>query len=473
MAEQDTSTQIHEDVGVTLKPQHRTLVGLGIFIAMAANLMASGSLSVVLPSLVAKVGGAEFYGMVFTIGTVAAVIFGPVAGRMGDLKDKGRLMVAGTAITLLGNLATALVPNMPLILVVRFITGAGGVFVTVLGLTVIGTIFPAEQRVKWMGYYGTLTSICNAAGPIFGGMLTDTIGWEWVFFITVPLGLAGIILIMMYLPKLPVVDLGNKFDVAGVVLFGATMVAVIALCQMGGTSFPWLSIQTAGLVALVAILFALFVWVEKGRADSAMMPMNMFRYPVFTSSLICTVVLTAASIAAYMYLALYMQSIMGLSATLSGIPVTIQSIVGILLSPVLGQYIAKTGRIKSTALICCILFCLPNLYYSIMGPSAPVWMIFAAQLFYGVGATIQISIFFMAIQTGVPQDRLGVATASIQTGMAIGSSVGMAVMTAVSNAGTLEQSIPWVFRLAALLSALCIIPSLTLKGAPSKVENTN
>lgn len=464
MAEQEVTQSVQEDVGVYVKPQHRTIVGLGIFIAMAANLMASGALSVVLPSLVAKVGGAEFYGMVFTIGTVAAVIFGPVAGRMGDLTDKGRLMVIGTAITLLGNLATALSPSMPMVLVVRFIAGAGGVFVTVLGLTVIGTIFPSGSRVKWMGYYGTLTAVCNVVGPLFGGALTDTLGWEWVFYITVPVGVVGIALILVYLPKIPVMDMGNKFDMAGVVLFGATMVAIIALCQMGGISFPWASVQTAAFALAIVLLFIIFVAVEKKHGDSAMMPMNMFRFPVFTSSLICVIVLTAASLATYMYLALYMQNVMGLSATLSGIPVTIQSIVGIVLSPILGQYIAKTGRIKSTALLCCVLFCLPNLYYSIMGPAAPVAVIFVVQLFYGIGATIQTSIFMMAIQTGLPQERLGVATASIQTGMAIGSSIGMAVMSAVSNIGALDFSLPWVFRLAALLSALCILPVLTIKS---------
>ena len=465
MAENTAAAQVQEDVGVFVEPKHRVIVGLGIFIAMAANLMVSGALSVVLPSLVAKVGGAEFYGMVFTIGTVAAVIFGPVAGRMGDLTDKGRLMVVGTIITLLGNLVTALAPTMSIVLVTRFVTGAGGVFVTVLGLTVIGSIFPSAQRVKWMGYYGTLTAVCNTVGPLFGGALTDTLGWEWVFFITVPVGVIGILLIMIYLPKIPVMDLGNKFDVGGVLLFGLSMVAVIALCQMGGTSFPWASVQTLGFAAAIVVLLVAFVAVEKRHGDSAMMPMNMFKYPVFTSSLICVIVLTAASIATYMYLALYMQSVMGVSATLSGIPVTIQSIVSIVLSPLLGQYIARTGRLKSTALLCCVLFCLPNLYYGLMGPAAPVAVIFVVQAFYGIGATIQTSIFMMAIQTGLPQERLGVATASIQTGMAIGSSVGMAVMTAVSNLSPdVSVSIPWVFFLAAGLAAVCILPALTLKG---------
>ena len=464
MAEEVRTGSVQEDVAVYVTPKHRTLVGLAIFLAMATNLLISGSLSVVLPSLVEKVGHAEFYGLVFTINTVASVIFGPVAGRLGDLRDKGRLLIIGTVIVLVANLATALSPSMYIVLAARFVAGVGGVFITVLGLTVIGSIFPTAQRVRWMGFYGTLMAVCNAAGPILGGALTDTIGWEWVFYITIPLGVAGIVMLVAFLPKLPVMDLGNKFDVVGVVLFAVLMVSIIALCQMGGASFPWASLQTALFAVLIVVIFIVFALVERKKGDGAMMPMNMFQYPVYTVSLISVILLTAASIASYMYLANYMQNVMGASATASGVPATIAAVVSIVLSPILGQYIAKTGRIKSTVLVCCVLFAAPNLFYSMMGSSIPVVVIYVCQLFYGIGATIQQSIFNMAIQIGVPSEHLGVATAGIQTGMAIGSSVGMAVMTAVSNMGAPEVAIPRVFLVAAILSAVSIPIAFFLKS---------
>lgn len=402
MAEREATAQAQEEVSIYVAPQHRTRVGLGIFLAMATNLLVSGALSVILPSLVAKVGNPEFYGMVFTINTVASVIFGPVAGRLGDLRDEGRLILLGTIVVMAANLATAIAPNMYIVLAARCVAGIGGVFITVLGLTIIGSIFPTENRVRWMGFYGSLIAVCNAVGPVFGGAMADTLGWEWVFYITIPVGVIGSVLIVASLPKLQVMDLGNKFDVAGVVFFAALMISIITLCQMGGSAFPWGSIQTLGFIALIVVLFVVFGAVERKKGDGAMMPMNMFQFRTYTVCLSCVILLTAASIGVYMYLALYMQSVMGATSTASSIPITISAAISIFLSPVLGQYIAKSGRIKSSIMLCCAAFVVPNLFYSLMGASVPVYIIYIAQVLYGVGATIQASIFNMAVQTGIP-----------------------------------------------------------------------
>ena len=463
MSESINST-LQEDVAVYVDPKHRSLAALGIFLSMFSNIFCYGSISIIMPALVAKVGGMELYSLVFTLTTLATVIFGPLAGRLGSIYDKGRVIILGTIFNIIGNVATAFAPTMPIVLALRLIASGGGAFATVLGLTIIGLIFPSAQRMKWIGYYGTLMAGSNVVAPILAGFLSDSIGWEWVFYLTVPISIVAILMIARYLPKMPVSSVAGSVDFGGLVVFTLIMAAVIVLCQIGGQAFPWISVQTFGFVLAICVLLFIFVKVEKKQGGAAMIPMNLFQFPTFRVAVICAIVLTMASLATYVYLALYMQNIMGISATMSGLPVMVQSLVAVVLSPVLGQYIAKTRRIKSTAILCCILYSAPLFFYSMLTPSTPLAVILAVQLIYGIGATIHMTIFTMAVQVGVPPEHLGPATATVQSAMSIGSTIGTPILTAVFATATMDISIPWVFRTAAIFAAISILPALMLKS---------
>lgn len=461
----DTDEEI---VAIPLQAKTRTLIAIGIFITMSVSMFTAGTISVILPSLIAKVGGAEYFGMVFTITTVASVIFAPIAGKLGDMRDKGRMFIIGSAVGAVAQVLTAFMPSMPLVLLMRFIAGGGGVFGTVLGLTLIGLMFPTKQRVKWLGFYGTLNAVCNIAAPILGGALADTIGWEWAFYGMIPLAVIGFTIVAIKLPKLPVMDFGNKFDSKGTVLFAALMMTIIALCQYGGTLFPWASFLTLGLVALIAFLVVLFVLAEKKMGEQAMMPIGLFKYRTYTGSLISVVLLTVTSLSVYMFLPLFMQQTMGQPATISGLPITIQSIVAALLSPFFGQFIAKTGKVKAATTICAILMAGLNFYYFTMGASGPLVGIWIGQIVSGIAATISMTAFHMAVQTTMPSETIGVATAGVQTGQGIGATIGAAVFTAVSLSNpNMSVSLTYVFLAAGIIACIAL-PFTFLIGSTQK-----
>lgn len=440
---------------------------------MGVNFFAAGTISVILPSLIAKVGGKQYFGMVFAISTVASVIFAPIAGKLGDLYDKKTLFIAGSVVGSAGQIATAFMPSMPGVLVMRFIAGAGGAFSIVLGLTLIGLLFPPEQRILWLSYYGALTAMCNIIAPVAGGFFTDTIGWEWVFYLTGAAGLFGVLLVGAKLPKIRTPRSGSKFDWAGTALFAVLMLSVIALCQYGGMLFPWRSMATLVSVVFILCVLCLFVYVEKIKGKEAMMPTYLFQYRIYTFSLIAISMLIIASLSIYMFLPLLLQQVFGKTALFSALPITVQSIVAFALSPVFGKFIAKTGKIRQSAIVSAVVISLANLFYFIQSTAHSLFGMWVVQVLYGTGSIIAITVFHMAVQTRMPPDTLGIATAGIQTGEGIGAAVGVAVFSAISLTNAdMSVSLPYVFLVACVFAAASLPFVLALGGSPVTKEKT-
>ena len=433
----------------------------GIFLALAASMLPGGAQSVIMPQVAAQVNGWAYYGLVFTVSTLATAIFTPLAGRLGERFGRRRLVLAGLCLCLLSNLMMPLCPTMELIVALRFFSGLGAALMTVPGLTLIGLIFPVEQRVKWMGYYGMLSSACNGFGPLLGGVCADTLGWQWVYFSSVPLACAGLFLLLAH----PAAEDGPSsskagLDWQGLLLLAAGMVLLVLLCQGGGTAFPWLSLPALGLLLALAAAFAAFFLTERRQGLSALLPVSLFRIPVFSAAMCACFLTTLSAIAVFTYLALNLQSRMGFSAALSGIPVTAEFLTAMAVSPLLGRLMARSGRYRAVSVWAAVLIGGLSLCYAFLS-AAPLWLIVALQILYGLAGAVVTSVYLMVVQSCLPTHLIGHATAGMQLGQTIGGTVGAAIFGAIV-AGGAACSLPLVYCAAAGFAFLAVPASLLL-----------
>lgn len=446
-----------------LRMEHnrRHLAACGIFFALSAGLLPGGAQSIIMPSVAAQLNGWAYYGMVFTVSTLATAVFTPLAGRLGDWIPRRRLVLAGTGIVVLSNLAAPFCPRMELLVALRFCSGLGSALVTTPGLTLIGLMYPAEGRVRWMGYYGMLSSACNGLGPILGGLCTDLLGWQWVYFFTLPLGAAGIILLSLPLEE-RASSAEGRFDGGGLTLFALFMTAITLLCQGSSQEGFWHTPYAWLLCILLSGAGVGFAWVEHRLEGSALLPLSLFRIPLFSAAMAATFLTTFSAISTFTYFSLYLQNVAELSPSLAGIPVTAEFLTAAAVSPLLGRLMARTGDYRAASTAAALVIAAISLYYSMMSPQTPLSILLTVQIVYGLAASVITSVYLMAIQAGVPERFLGQATAGLQLGQTLGGTVGAAVMGAVASSGPHHQTLPCVFQLAAVLAALAILPSLCL-----------
>jgi EmrB/QacA subfamily drug resistance transporter len=279
--------------------------------------------------------------------TLAALVL--TAGSLADRLGRRRVFAVGLAIFSVASLLCALAPDPTSLNAARALQGVGGAAMFAVSLALIAQEFPAgRERGMAMGAYGATIGVAVALGPLVGGALTDSLGWESIFYLNVPIGLAAIAL--TYLRVRESRDPGaTKVDWAGVATFSAALFMLV-LALVRGNDEGWGSTLIVSLFAGSAALLALFVAIER-RVAQPMLPLGLFRRPAFTGVQLAAFAVSGSIFALFLYLTLYLQNYLGLSpfdAGLRYLPITVASfiaapIAGVLLSRVQAKLMLSIG----------------------------------------------------------------------------------------------------------------------------------
>lgn len=256
--------------------------------------------------------------------TLAAFVL--VAGSLADRLGRRRVFVFGLAVFTVSSLIAGLAGDPTTLNVARAVQGVGGAVMFAVSLALVAQEFPAgRERGMAMGIYGATIGIAVAIGPMVGGALTDGIGWESVFFLNVPIGIAAIAATYMAVSESRDPD-ATRIDWGGLVTFsGALFVLVLALLR--GNEEGWGSALIVGLFAASALLLAAFIAIER-RFPQPMLPLGLFRKPTFTGVQIAAFAISGSMFALFLYLTLYLQNYLELSpfeAGLRYLPLTVVS----------------------------------------------------------------------------------------------------------------------------------------------------
>jgi EmrB/QacA subfamily drug resistance transporter len=448
-----TETASHDRAPIELPHRVRMeilwAVLLGIFLAALDQTIVGTAL----PKIVTELQGNDVYVWAFTSYLLTATVSGPIYGKLSDIFGRRPIFIIGVSVFLLGSILCGISGTMWQFLLFRGVQGLGAGALFPIALAIIGDIFSPSERGKYQGFFGAVFGVSSLIGPAIGGIITDTVGWHWIFFVNVPIGAVVLIIIWRTLPTHREEGADRHIDYAGAALLVAALVPIL----IGFTNKQfgeWTDLDVGGLIAAGLALAAVFVWVES-RAHEPIVPLGLFRIRTFTASVMAMFLAAMGFFAAIVFLPRWFQVVAGASATESGYQI-LPLLGGLIISAIsAGQIVARTGRYKAlitgALLVMAVgLFLLTNIRPDTPEPLLWLWMAITG---LGVGPTF--AVFTLAVQNAVPIRSLGTATSSLTLFQQIGGTVGLAI-TGTLFGSTLLEEIP---------------KQLTTAGVPAQFAN--
>jgi EmrB/QacA subfamily drug resistance transporter len=403
---------------------------------MAALLLASLDQTIVataLPRVVSDLGGLGLYSWAFTAYVLAMTVTVPLYGKLGDVYGSKPLFVFAIGIFLLGSVLCGLAWGMPELIAFRAVqgVGAGGLFA--LTHATIGRIVPPRARGRWQGLIGVTFAIGSIAGPAVGGVIVDNASWRWIFFVNVPVGALALAVIWLTMPR-RAPRLHHSVDYRGAALLAGGTGSLMLGLGWGGHEYAWASPQVLGAFVASALLLTAFGMVET-RVREPIIPFELLRRSTVSAGIVCVGLAGMAMFGVVAFVPLFVQGVLGSSATSSGAVLTPFMLAVVGTSIVTGQWISWSGRYKPNALAGPIVLATGLVLIGSMDTTTTLERAAAYMVVAGIGLGLMMQTFVVAVQNSVPLDSMGSATALTQFSRSIGTTLGVTLMGAIVNQG--------------------------------------
>jgi EmrB/QacA subfamily drug resistance transporter len=354
-----------------------------------------------------------------------------LGSRIADLLGRKRLFIAGLVLFSAASLACGLSQSDTQLIVFRAIQGLGAAVISPAALAILTTTFAeGEERNKALAIWGAIAGTGGAVGVLLGGILTDQVGWEWIFFLNVPIGLIVILAGQRVLHESRV-ELGNRsLDIAGAILVTAGLTLLVYGLVTTDT-YSWTSTRVLGALAGAAVLLAGFIAVEL-RAKAPILPFSIFRLRSLTGANIVGLLLGAAIFSMFFLLSLYMQQVLGYSALKAGVAYLLVASVIVVAAGASQALVTRIG-VRSVLTTGMVLLVAGLVWFS----QVSVHGAYATDLAPGfVLAGIGLGFSFVPVQIasliGVTHDEAGIASGLINTSQQVGGALGVAVLSTIT-----------------------------------------
>ncbi len=496
---------------VFVKTRARTLIMIGLSLGM---LMASLDQTVVgtsLPKIVGELGGMSLFSWLFTAYMLAEIITIPIAGKMSDRVGRRPVFLAGMGLFLVGSVLAGFSNSMEMLVASRFIQGLGGGVLIPVTMASVADLYEPKERGKIQGMVGAVFALGSVIGPFLGGFIVDNMDWRWVFFVNIPVGIVAIAVTMVEFPRANKV-VTKQLDYLGVFALIGTLMPALLVMTWGGSTYAWDSSEIIFLAVLSSIFFVALIIIEK-RAEDPVLPPHLFREPIFALGSLGLLIIAMGLFGVIAYIPLFLQAVIGMSATNSGITL-IPLMVGLMLTLMIsGILVRRTGYkiwlLIGPPLTAFGLIMLSSLNSDSSQEEAIIYLIIA-----GAGMGAVFSNYILAAQNVASKDEIGVVTSSMSLFRSIGGTIGVTVFGAIlssrmvleldenlpqgssaflpggdamslggllitaSESSSLSEplieairlslcnSITYIFMIAAIISIIALIPSVFIGGAP-------
>ncbi len=410
------------------------LVTAGIMLSLFLASMESTVVATAMPTIVGQLGGLEHYSWVFSAFMLTSTTTVPLYGKLSDLYGRRKLYVVAMALFLLGSILSGQANTMTQLILARGLQGIGAGGIMPLAFILIGEMFSLEQRARMQGFFSGVWGISSIAGPLLGGFLVDQLSWRWVFYINIIPGLLAAALVgfawrdQLHGHGRPVVDY------AGAGLLTAAVVTLLLGLMEYGTSNSWI------LIAASVVLFIALFWVESRAADP-ILPLHLFRERLFAVSTAHGILTGWAMFGSISFIPLFVQSVLGTSATQAGITIA-PMLLGWVGASIIGTRLLLKVGYRRLAIFGTSLLVVGAFLMSRVDANINQYLLMSFVTLMGIGMGFAIPPFLIAVQTTVERRYLGTATSTMQFSRSIGGTLGVSAMGAALSA-----------RLAANLSA--------------------
>lgn len=403
----------------------RRAITAGLLLGMTLGALEATVVSTAMPTVIATLGGLAHYSWVFSAYLLTSTASVPIWGRLSDLYGRRRMYLAGIAVFLLGSALSGAAGSMTQLIVFRAVQGLGAGAVLPLGMTIIGELYTLRERARAQALFSGVWGVSSIAGPLVGGYITDALTWRWVFFLNLPVGVfAAAVIAVAYPAARP--KPGVAVDWTGAALLFASVTALlVALSDATTAVVPW-------LLATVILVVA-FAMVER-RAAEPILPLDLLRHRLISRSLLVAFLSGAAMFGSIAFVPLFVQGVMGGSATEAGQSLT-PLFLGWVTMSILSARLAVRIGYRPSIIAGGVALTVGFGILAMLDADTSRATLLAAVLSLGCGMGLSMLPLLLAVQHGVDRSHLGVATSLNQFARSVGSAVGVALMGALLARG--------------------------------------
>jgi EmrB/QacA subfamily drug resistance transporter len=349
-------------------------------------------------------------------------------GKLADFFGRRRVFLLGLLIFTLSSLACGLATTGEVLIGARTVQGVGAALMMPATLSIISASFPPHQRGMAIGIWAGVSAMALAIGPLIGGLVTEHIDWSWIFFLNVPIGVLGLIVGRVVIRESRDTSADQRLDIPGL-LASAVGLFALTFALIEANAYGWTDPVIIGLLVLSAVSLAVFVLLERHQR-SPMLDLSLFRSSTFAGANVVALLVTLAMFGVFFFMSIYMQNILGYSATKTGAAFLPMTILIILIAPIAGK---SSDRIGSRALMTAGMLCLAGslAIFSRLGLDSTFWALFPGLIVRGFGMALVMTPMTAAALGSVPVEKSGVGSGVLNTFRQVGGALGIAVMGAI------------------------------------------
>jgi EmrB/QacA subfamily drug resistance transporter len=444
------TTMAELDPALQLPHRRKMEILFAILLVIFLSALDQTIVGVALPRIVGELGGTnELYTWAITSYLLTATITGVFYGKLSDIYGRRPMLLFGVSVFLIGSVLCGLSWSMESLIFFRGIQGIGAGAIFPISLAVIGDLFDPRERGRYQGLFGAVFGIASVLGPLLGGWITDSLGWHWIFFVNLPIGLVALYIVFRYLPTVHGEPKTRNLDYAGAAVFTVGVVFLLLGLTNKATG-EWADVSVGGFLLIAALLTPVFLFIES-RAAEPIVPLELFRNRNYAVTILASFLSSIGFFGAIIFLPRWLQFVQNVSPTESGLQI-LPLMAGVITSSVgAGILVSRTGRYKWILSGSLLVMSVGILLFTGLGATTELPMLWLWMFLAGLGIGPTLSVFTIVIQASVPFSRLGVATGNLTFFRQIGGSVGLAVV------GTIFAD-AFASRLSPALSAAGVPP---------------
>jgi EmrB/QacA subfamily drug resistance transporter len=411
-------------------------VSVGLFMIMLDNTVVNVALPSIESDLAADLSELQWIVTGYAL-TFAALML--VGGKIADAYGRRLIFVVGIVVFTVASLLCGLASSSEMLIGARVLQGAGAALMNPASLSIIAVAFPPRERGTAIGIWAGVSALALAIGPLVGGLITEHLDWSWIFFINVPIGIAGVIASFLLIDESRD-ETHVRLDLPGLATSALGLFA-LTYGLIEANTYGWTSARIVGSFVIAAVSFVAFVLLERHQR-APMLPLEFFRNRTYTGANLTMLLVALAMFGVFFFVSLYMQNILGYSPVEAGAAFLPMTVLIILVAPVAGKTADHYGS-RGLMTGGMVLIAAQLVLFSQAGENASYWQLLPSLFIGGIGMACTMTPSAAAATRAVPVDKAGIGSAVLNSSRQVGGTMGIAIMGAIvasQMGGTLDPA---------------------------------
>jgi EmrB/QacA subfamily drug resistance transporter len=413
---------------------------IGLMLTLFLSALDQTIVATALPKILTDLNGDQLYIWPATAYLLTSTLMIPIVGKLSDLFGRKWFLIFGVIVFLAGSALSGASQTIYQLIYFRGFQGIGGGVLLALVFTLVGDIFTPAERARWQGLFTSVFALASVVGPFVGGVITDNFTWRWIFYVNLPVGVVALAALLFWLPANISVRTATergwaairRIDFLGsLTASGATVCLLLGLTWGGYQLYDWSSPQVIGTLAGAVALYIAFILIEIFVANEPILPLDLFRNRVFTVGASLSFLTGAALFSVALFLPLFIQGVLGDTATNSGAAITPLTLSMAPVAALMGFLIGRVGRYQFAAIIGTLVLVGGTYLLTTLTASTTLLTVTLFMIVVGIGLGMVQPVLTLSVQNAIPRARLGVGTGAVTYMRSTGSTVGLGVLGAV------------------------------------------